>query len=154
MDRREPKGAGAPRTQAVSAFDLDAREFGNADEAITMVKKAAGYARINGKKSLAGDVNQFAQRRFIDRDLYLNIYSTKAECIMHKANARVVDIDTSRLKDAGGKFFFKGIIAMGKAREKAEQATSGLILQQGNTLEVCLFREGRQPDCLCGRYKK
>ena len=102
-------------TSAVSMFDLGEREFGNADEAVEMVKKGVEFARLNGEQDLIEDVNRLSKGRFIDRDLYLSVYSLDCIALAHGANPRLVGVDGKSLKDVEGKFFIRNIIAAAKA---------------------------------------
>ncbi|HJV52259.1 MAG TPA: methyl-accepting chemotaxis protein [Noviherbaspirillum sp.] len=102
-------------TQAVAAFNLGAREFGNADEAAAMVRDAMAYLKTNGKASFLAEINKLGRGRFIDRDLYLSVYSDGAECLAHGANPRLVGVDGTAFKDADGKLFVKEIITKAKA---------------------------------------
>jgi methyl-accepting chemotaxis protein len=102
-------------TEAVSNFNLGAREFGNADEAVEMVKRGIEFARVNGKQELIADVNKLSRGRFIDRDLYLSVYSVDCIALAHGANPRLVGVDGNSFKDIEGKFFIKDIVAKAKA---------------------------------------
>ncbi|WP_052452520.1 methyl-accepting chemotaxis protein [Noviherbaspirillum autotrophicum] len=101
-------------TQAVATFNLGAREFGNADEAAAMVHDAVAYLKANGKSGFLAEINKLGRGRFIDRDLYLSVYSDDLECLAHGANPRLVGVNGAAFKDADGKLFVKEIIAKAK----------------------------------------
>jgi signal transduction histidine kinase len=86
-----------------------ATERGTADEAEAMVKKAVSYAKANGKDKLISEVNG-GKGQFIDRDLYVSVWTTKAVVLAHGANTKLVGKDIIELKDADGKFFMKEIV--------------------------------------------
>jgi len=101
-------------TQAVASFELGAREFGDADDAIAMVKEAADYALRYGTQALVDEVNRFAKGRFIDRDLYLIINDLEGNRLAHGANARQYGASNLEQKDADGRFFVKEMNAVGR----------------------------------------
>jgi methyl-accepting chemotaxis protein len=103
-------------TQVVSIFNLGAREFGNADEAAGMVKRAVAYLDQHDESSLIDDVNTLGRGQFIDRDLYLSIYSIGAQCLGHGTNPRLVGVDGIGFKDPDGKLFVKEIRDTARSR--------------------------------------
>jgi methyl-accepting chemotaxis protein len=103
-------------TEAVSNFNLGMREFGNAEEAVEMVKRGVEYARLNGQQELIADVNKLSKGQFIDRDLYLSVYSIECIALAHGSNPRLVGVDGKNFKDVEGKFFIKDIVAAAKAK--------------------------------------
>ena len=139
-------------TEAVSIFNLGAREFGNADEAIEMVKRAIAYANQYGVEELISDVNRFGHGQFIDRDLYLALYSMDVVCIGHGANPRLVGIAGINFKDPEGKPFIKELMDVAKAKgsgwvdykwahpiTKQLQQKSTYFERQGNMVIACGF---------------
>jgi signal transduction histidine kinase len=93
---------------------------GTAAEAEAMVKKGVAYAKANGRdKFLAEVVN--SKGEFIDRDLYISVWNTKAVVLAHGVNPKLVGKDIIELKDADGKFFMKEIVS------KAASAGSGWV---------------------------
>ncbi|TFW09974.1 HAMP domain-containing protein [Oxalobacteraceae bacterium OM1] len=107
--------------QAVEGFQLGAREFGNADEAAAMVRRAVAFARQRGTAALIDDVNKLGRGSFIDRDLYLSLYSAECICVAHGANPRLLGIDGGSFKDADGKLFIAEMVRL------AHSAGSGWI---------------------------
>ena len=103
-----------------TASALAAADQGNADEAAAMVKKAVAFAKVNGKdKLLAEVVNNKGQ--FVDRDLYISVWNSKAVVLAHGANPKLIGKDIIDLKDADGKYFMKEIVS------KAASAGSGWV---------------------------
>lgn len=97
-------------THAVVTFKLGEREFGNADDVVSMVREAVAFMKTNGREALLADVNKLGGGRFIDRDLYLILYSDKTECIGHGVNPRLLRVDGNVFTDAKGKRFVKEVV--------------------------------------------
>jgi methyl-accepting chemotaxis protein len=103
-------------SQAVSIFNLGAREFGNADEAAAMVQAGVEFMRHHGREALIAEVNQMAKGQFIDRDLYISIYATNGQIPAHGANRRLWNADWTKVKDTDGKFFVTDMVNTAKAK--------------------------------------
>lgn len=103
-------------SQTVSTFDLGAREYGNADEASDMVRRAIEFMRARGRKALIEDVNQLGKGQFIDRDLYLSVYAVDGSIPAHGANRRLWGADWTRIKDADGHLFVSEIVKTAQAK--------------------------------------
>ncbi|HZW12531.1 MAG TPA: methyl-accepting chemotaxis protein [Noviherbaspirillum sp.] len=108
-------------THAVAGFTLGAREFGNADEAVGMVRRAVDYVKSHGRKNLVAEVNKLGRSCFIDRDLYLSVYADNANVLAHGANPRLIGVDGANFKDADGKLFVKQIV------DEANEKGSGWV---------------------------
>jgi cytochrome c len=88
---------------------------GTADEAKSLVDKAAAYVKANGKdKSFAEFTNR--QGSFVDRDLYIFAVDFKGLTIAHGGNEKLVGKDMFGLKDADGKLFIQEFIEMAKTK--------------------------------------
>lgn len=94
-----------------------AAEQGTASDAEAMVKKAVAFAKANGKDKLIAEVNS-GKGQFIDRDLYVSVWSTKAVVMAHGTQPKLVGKDIIDLKDADGKFFMKEIVERAAASGK------------------------------------
>lgn len=94
-----------------------ASEQGTASEAEAMVKKAVAFAKANGKDKLIAEVNA-GKGQFIDRDLYVSVWSPKAVVLAHGTQPKLVGKDIIDLKDADGKFFMKEITEKAAASGK------------------------------------
>jgi len=92
-------------SQAVSRFVLGEREFGNAGEAREIVQSAIAFAQRHGVEQTIAEVKKLHKGLFIDRDLYLIIYSFDGEIMAHGANRRLWGADWTRISDADGKHF-------------------------------------------------
>ena len=83
---------------------------GTANEAAAMAKNGVAYLKANGKeKFLAEVVNNKGQ--FVDRDLYISVWTPKAVVLAHGANPKLIGKDIIELKDADGKYFMKEIVS-------------------------------------------
>lgn len=103
-------------TLAVSGFRLGAREFGSAEEAADMVKRAVAHMAQHGRSELIADINMLGKGRFVDRDLYLSVYSMAFQCVAHGANPRLIGVDGTHFKDAEGKLFVRDIVTSAEAK--------------------------------------
>ncbi|MBI1891181.1 MAG: cache domain-containing protein [Burkholderiales bacterium] len=101
--------------QSVAVFDLGAREYGSSDEAVELVRQSVEFAHAHGRAAIIEEVNQMNKGRFIDRDLYISIYSMEGRCVAHGANHRLLGVDAATFKDLDGKFFIKDILAIAKS---------------------------------------
>jgi|CXWL01.1.fsa_nt_gi methyl-accepting chemotaxis protein len=90
---------------AASRFDLGTREYGNADEAVALVKEAVDLFKTRGRAELLAEINRLGKGRFIDRDLYLMaIGIDDAKFCAHGNNPRVLG-NGPQSKDVDGKLF-------------------------------------------------
>jgi len=103
-------------SQAVSIFNLGAREFGNAEEAVAMVQAGVEFMRNHGRAALVDEVNKLSQGQFIDRDLYISIYATDGSIAAHGANRRLWGADWSKIKDTDGRFFVSETVNVARAK--------------------------------------
>ena len=88
---------------------------GSANEAKTMVEKAAALIKSDGKdKAFAEFTNK--KGKFIDRDLYIFVVDFSGLTLAHGGNEKLVGKDMSELKDADGKFFIKEFIELAKTK--------------------------------------
>ena len=103
-------------SQAVSGFNLGAREYGSAQEAVAMVQRGVEFMRSHGGKALIEEVNQLGKGQFIDRDLYLSIYCTDGSTPAHGANRRLWGLDWTQFKDVDGRLFVSEIVKTAQAK--------------------------------------
>lgn len=96
-----------------------AADFGNAEEATAMVKKAVAYLKANGKEKTLAEISN-NKGQFIDRDLYISVYDTKGTVLAHGTNARLIGKDVSALKDADGREFIKDILTKAASAGKGQ----------------------------------
>jgi cytochrome c len=101
---------------SIPSFAADAARASE-PEAEAMVKKAIAYYKKNGKeKSLA----EFQKNPgpFVDRDLYVTVYTLNADALSH-INPKMVGKNMMDLRDADGKYHIK------ERMEAAQKGTSG-----------------------------
>ncbi len=79
---------------------------GTAEQAVALVKKAAAYFRANGKEKAFAAYDD-PKGEFVDRDLYIFVYSQKGEILAHGANKRMIGKNLMDIKDEDGKKFVK-----------------------------------------------
>lgn len=88
---------------------------GSAEQAVALVKKAAAYFRANGREKAFAAYDD-PKGEFVDRDLYIFVYSQKGQVLAHGANQRMIGKNLIDIKDEDGKKFVKEQIdlALGK----------------------------------------
>jgi methyl-accepting chemotaxis protein len=100
--------------KSVAAFKLGDREYGNAEEAVHMVKEGLAFFRQHGKNTLLEEINKLGKSRFIDRDLYLFAVDVESSVFLaHGSNPRTLGAGPVS-KDADGKLFVREMAAMVK----------------------------------------
>jgi len=91
----------------VDLFDLGEREYGNAQEAVQLVRAGAAFCNSHGRDALVAEVNRLAQGRFVDRDLYLMVLSADTGVFLaHGNNPRTLGLGPQS-KDVDGKAFVR-----------------------------------------------
>ncbi len=109
-------------SHTVSMFNLGAAEYGNADDAIAMVKRGLEYLKENGKENLLAEVSKLNKGQLIDRDLYLSVYDLETGIVLaNGAHSRIVGIEADKVRDVDGKFFTKDM------RSTAQNIGSGWV---------------------------
>ena len=99
------RGHALALSQVVSGFDLGTREYGDASDAEAMVRRAIRFAEEHGPDQIIAEVNKLGEGQFIDRDLYLTIYSFAGRILAHGTNRRLWGMDWAGVTDADGKYF-------------------------------------------------
>jgi cytochrome c len=91
---------------------------GSADEAVSLVKKAAAYLIANGKEKSFPEFNN-PTGQFVLKDMYVFVYSMNGDGInlVHGANAKMIGKNLLELKDIDGVYIVKEFykIANGKS---------------------------------------
>jgi methyl-accepting chemotaxis protein len=139
---------------AVSILNLGAREFGNAEEAMGMVRQAVEFAGQYGEDALITEVNKMNAGRFIDRDLYLSIYSFDGTIAGHGANRRLHNAKWGPIKDTEGKFFVTEManIAKAGAAEWMDYKWNHPLTKE-SLLKSAYFEKSGNLCVACGYYK-
>jgi methyl-accepting chemotaxis protein len=140
---------------AVSWFNLGAREYGNEEEAIAMVRGGVAFVRAHGKEAAITEINKFGEGKFIDRDLYLSIYDMNCQVVAHGNNPRLVGMDAQQTRDTDGKLIIKEMLSI--ARSKG----AGWVdykwphpITNENTLKNSYFEKCGDVIIVCGVYKQ
>ncbi len=107
---------------AVALFALQAHaqapgQYGTTAEAEAMVKKAIAYYKKNGREKSLAEF-QKSPGPFVDRDLYVTVYTLNADSLSH-INPKMVGKNMMELRDADGKYHIK------ERMEAAAKGTSG-----------------------------
>jgi signal transduction histidine kinase len=103
----------APATAAAPA----AASYATTAEAEAMVKKAIAFYKKNGKEKALAEF-QKKPGPFVDRDLYVTVYTMEGDALSH-INPKMVGKNMMDLRDADGKYHIK------ERLEAAKAGTSG-----------------------------
>lgn len=102
-----------------AAGAASAEERATTAEAETMVKKAIEFYKKNGRaKALAEFSN--ANGKFIDRDLYVTVYTLDGKCLAH-INERVIGKNMWDQRDVDGKYFTRERLEAAKTQASGWQ---------------------------------
>ena len=96
---------------AAPAFAANATK----DEAVAMVKKGVAFIKTSGKDKTFAEVSN-KSGAFVDRDLYLTIYSFDGTVRAHGANEKMIGKNLIELKDVDGKPFIKERMELAQAK--------------------------------------
>lgn len=92
------------------AFTSTALAQHTAADASAMVRKAVTFMKKNGKEKLLAEASN-PKGGFVDSDLYLSVYTLDGKVVAHGANAKLIGVDVSQLRDANDRYFIKDILA-------------------------------------------
>lgn len=141
---------------AVLVAPVGAAERGTEEEAMALVKRAAGYLKEHGKEKAFAEFHS-PSGGFKSKDLYIIAFLADGDGIVRAngANYRLVGKNVADLRDADGKYFIKHILDVAKTQNgkgwvdyKWPNPTSGAIEAKRTYVE-------RVDDVLlgCGVYK-
>lgn len=83
-----------------------AGDHATAAEAQAMLKKGIAFIKANGKEKGYAEISN-KQGKFVDRDLYLTVYTLDGTVLAHGANDKMIGKNLMDLKDIDGKAFVK-----------------------------------------------
>ena len=146
---------------AAAAFSLfsiapvaSAAEFGTAQEAEAMVKKAVEHIRKAGKDQAYADFTGKKQP-FHDRDLYVTVTTLDGKSVAHGANPKMVGVDLSDFKDVDGKPYFKERLELTKTKGKFWQDFKFVDPVTKKVLPKSMYCEREGDTAVCtGIYKR
>jgi len=92
-------------------------QYGTTQEAEAMVKKAIAFYKKNGREKAIAEFNK-NPGPFVDRDLYVTVYTPNADALAH-INPKMVGKNMMELRDGDGKYHIK------ERMEAAQKANSG-----------------------------
>ena len=92
---------------ALASFTASAQDAQRASEADAeaMVKKAIAHYKKSGKEKAIADFNK-NPGPFVDRDLYVTVYTPNADALAH-INPKMVGKNMMELRDGNGKYHIK-----------------------------------------------
>jgi cytochrome c len=88
-------------------------------EAEAMVKKAIAYYKKNGREKAIAEFNK-NPGAFVDRDLYVTVYTPNADALAH-INPKMVGKNMMELRDGDGKYHIKERMEAAKKAEHGWQ---------------------------------
>jgi methyl-accepting chemotaxis protein len=142
--------------QAVSTFNLGDREYGNEDEAITLVKAGVAMMQEQGREALVTEINKLTRGKFLNRDLYLSAYDVNTfRVIAHGSNPRVIGQNAEQVKDTDGRHFINEMIAI--AQSKGEgwiEYKWAHPITNADTTKNAYFEKFGDLVITCGVYKR
>ena len=104
---------------ALASFTASSQDANRASEAEAeaMVKKAIEFYKKNGREKAIAEFNK-NPGTFVDRDLYVTVYTQTADALAH-INPKMVGKNMMELRDGNGKYHIK------ERMEAAQKANSG-----------------------------
>ncbi|MES2264866.1 MAG: cache domain-containing protein [Pseudomonadota bacterium] len=92
-----------------------AENHGSKDEAVAMVKQAVDYLKKNGRdKAFAAFSDPKGQ--FVDRDLYVSVFSMDGVSLAHGANKKIIGKNMMEYRDPDGKYPIKMGLEIAKTK--------------------------------------
>ncbi len=92
-----------------------AADKATADEAVAMVKKGVAFIKASGKEKGFAAISS-KSGPFIDRDLYLVVYSMEGVCLAHGANEKMIGKSLIDLKDIDGHPYVKERVDLARSK--------------------------------------
>ena len=86
-----------------------------AKEAEAMVKKGVAFINAQGKDKALAEMNN-NKGQFIDRDLYLTVYTFDGTNVAHGVNAKMVGKNLLDLKDIDGKAYVRERLELARTK--------------------------------------
>jgi len=139
--------------KSVESFSLGGQEYATEDDAHALVQRGLTLARSQGSNALIAEVNRLDKGQFLDRDLYLVVYSKDIHCVAHGANSRLIGVDGRNFKDLDGKTFVVDIVS-GALRQGTGQVTYKWLhpLTQEAMTKSTWFERYQDIVVTCGAY--
>jgi cytochrome c len=100
---------------ALGALNAGAAERVTAKEAEAMVKKGVAYIKANPRDKAMADITS-KTGQFVDRELYLTVYSMDGTALAHGANEKFVGKNMIDLRDGNGKEHIKERMDLAKVK--------------------------------------
>ncbi len=123
------------------------------DEAVAMVKEAAGFLKTNGKEAALQECSK-PDSKWVKGELYVFAYDFNGVIVAHPKNAKLVGKNMMDVPDVDGQLFRKDIVDTAKSKGsgwvdyKYKNPTSGKIEEK----TTYLLKAGDVIFC-CGIYR-
>lgn len=129
-------------------------DAGSKEEAQAMVQKAIAFYKANGQEKTFVEINN-SKGQFVDRDLYVVVYSMEGKNLAHGANPKMIGKDLLEMQDPDGKFFVKERIEITKTSGKGWQDYK-FVNPVSKDIEPKTMYVEKVDDMIfgCGVYKK
>ncbi len=114
-------GAIAGVMLALAAFHAGAEEKATVKEAESLVKKAIVYYDKNGKDKAFTEFSKMPGA-FVDRDVYVTVYTPEGDCLAH-INPKMVHKNMMELRDADGRYHIRERLDESKKKSSGWQDT-------------------------------
>ncbi|MBK8174426.1 MAG: cache domain-containing protein [Rhodospirillales bacterium] len=93
-----------------------AEDRATAAEAEAMVKQAAAAIKTDGAEKVYSEIDD-REGGFVDRDLYIVVYSLDGKCLAHGANKKLIGKDLIDIQDVDGKYYIKERMELAKTKQ-------------------------------------
>ena len=103
----------------VLAFAAHAADYGTTQEAEALVKKAIVFYDKNGRDKALAEFGK-SPGTFVDRDLYVTVYSAQGDCLAH-INPKMVHKNMMELRDSDGTYLIRDRVEAAKTKANGWQ---------------------------------
>lgn len=101
---------------AVAGTSAFAADRATTKEAEAMVKKGVAYVKAHPREKAMADISN-KKGEFVDRDLYLTVYTMDGVCLAHGANEKMIGKNNMSMRDMDGKEFFRERFDLAKVKD-------------------------------------
>jgi cytochrome c len=101
---------------AVAGTTALAADRASTKEAEAMVKRGVAYVKAHPREKAMADISN-KKGEFVDRDLYLTVYTMDGVCLAHGANEKMIGKNNMSMRDMDGKEFFRERFDLAKVKD-------------------------------------
>lgn len=101
---------------AVAGTSAFAADRATTKEAEAMVKKGVAYVKAHPREKAMADISN-KKGEFVDRDMYLTVYTMDGVCLAHGANEKMIGKNNMSMRDMDGKEFFRERFDLAKVKD-------------------------------------